>query len=488
MNAPKRILGLLLTALLLAGCRKKNPSEPPVSQETHTLATRMETGIWGWPETGTRDWFSGDTVRYHYGLLPASSNLRVFLDSLAVPDSGSFIMDRDHALEALCDNRLIWKINFNEALYYCCPAVGRDGTVFVSTGIYRMTQSGSVHAVSPSGQLLWSHALEANVYTPSLGEDGTLYVQDFSYKVHAISESGTLLWSFDDWERDISVTYDTGQRIPAVGADGTVYIAADGLYALDPSSGRRLWRFNPWNKFCRQSPVIGPDRTIYITIHQDQLFAVNPDGTLKCEARFSREDEMAFGCPAIDNSGVIYIGSEVGPYPASLYAFFPDGTLKWRHLFENGGAVRASPSIGPDGTIYIGTKCGPDQTSRFLAFDPSGEIKWEYIVESVHVTGDDIYSSASIGADGLIYFGAETAFLYCLNPDGSLNWKCELEFGINWSSPALLPDGTLYIGTITGPSYQGNLYALRTSSMGYASSPWPRFRAGNRNTGRFGEE
>ncbi|MBN1895414.1 PQQ-like beta-propeller repeat protein, partial [bacterium] len=168
MNTFKKILGFLLTASLLAGCRKKNPSEPaPEPESSRTLITRVEAGAWGWPDTGSELWANGDTIRYLYGLLPASSNLRVFLDSIAVPDSGSFIMDRDHTLEALCDNRLIWKMDFNEALYYCCPAIGPDGTVYVSTGIFMWTPSGSVHAVSPAGQLLWSYALEANAYTPA---------------------------------------------------------------------------------------------------------------------------------------------------------------------------------------------------------------------------------------------------------------------------------------------------------------------------------
>jgi len=33
----------------------------------------------------------------------------------------------------------------------------------------------------------------------------------------------------------------------------------------------------------------------------------------------------------------------------------------------------------------------------------------------------------------------------------------------------------------------GHLFAIKTSSLGLAVSPWPKFRKNNRNTGRFGD-
>jgi outer membrane protein assembly factor BamB len=480
-------LCILASCIALLHCSKKHPTQPnPNQQGTFTLKTEVEEGVQGWPEAGTRNWLEGDTVRYRYELAPGATNLSVSLDGQAVPDSGFFTMTKDRLLTATCINRLLWHLDFDKALYYCIPAVARDGTVYVTTGILWFSEYGSVYAVSPDGRILWSFDLEKNAYSPVVGPDGTVYVQDFMNTIYALSPSGSLKWNYRDYDNDL-IHYDMGQRNPAIGADGTVYIVADGLYAVDPSNGKRLWRFNPYNKWCRQSPVIGADGTIYLTIHQDQFFAVNPDGTLKWESRFDHEEEMTFGTPAIDSDGTLYIGSEVYQLGSNLYAFNPDGSLKWKAAAVNSAPLRASPAIGPDGTIYAAGKCGPDRNAVLMAFDPAGTKKWEYSVGSIHVTGDDIYSSPSIGADGLIYFGAETGYLYALNPEGTLAWKCELEFGINWSSPVILSDGTLLIGTITGAGYQGHLYALRTSSLGYADSPWPRYRGNDRNTGLFGD-
>ncbi|MEJ2629390.1 MAG: PQQ-binding-like beta-propeller repeat protein, partial [bacterium] len=98
----------------------------------------------------------------------------------------------------------------------------------------------------------------------------------------------------------------------------------------------------------------------------------------------------------------------------------------------------------------------------------------------------DVYSTPSMGADGTLYFGSENEHFYALNANGSLKWKAQLEHGTNWSSAAICSDGTLYIGTHhENPPNRGNLYSIQTESMGYASSPWPRFRQNHRNNGRY---
>ena len=47
------------------------------------------------------------------------------------------------------------------------------------------------------------------------------------------------------------------------------------------------------------------------------------------------------------------------------------------------------------------------------------------------------------------------------------------------SSPAIGSDGTVYVG-----SDDNKLYALKSTSLGLAKSPWPKFGANNQNTGR----
>jgi len=52
--------------------------------------------------------------------------------------------------------------------------------------------------------------------------------------------------------------------------------------------------------------------------------------------------------------------------------------------------------------------------------------------------------------------------------------------GIVWSSPTLTLGGVLIITDV-----QGRVYAITTESAGLqGTSPWPRYRGGNRSAGR----
>jgi hypothetical protein len=62
-------------------------------------------------------------------------NLDVTVDGVSVAPSGSIIVDRAHILRAVCEKLLIRELKVQKQLYYCCPAVGDDGTIYVSTGL-----------------------------------------------------------------------------------------------------------------------------------------------------------------------------------------------------------------------------------------------------------------------------------------------------------------------------------------------------------------
>ena len=64
------------------------------------------------------------------------------------------------------------------------------------------------------------------------------------------------------------------------------------------------------------------------------------------------------------------------------------------------------------------------------------------------------YSSPAIGPDGTIYVGSQDNYLYAVNPDGTLRWRY-LTGDVVRSSPAVATDGTIYVG-----SYDNRLYAL----------------------------
>ncbi len=62
-----------------------------------------------------------------------------------------------------------------------------------------------------------------------------------------------------------------------------------------------------------------------------------------------------------------------------------------------------------------------------------------------YATGDAIDSSPAIGPDGTIYIGSIDHNLYALNSNGSLKWSFPVSNDVE-SSPAIGPDGTIYVG------------------------------------------
>ncbi len=146
--------------------------------------------------------------------------------------------------------------------------------------------------------------------------------------------------------------------------------------------------------------------------------------------------------PAIDDDGIIYLGSDDG----KLYAVDPlAGNEIWR--FQTGDQIKSSPAIGSDGTIYFGST-----DNYFYAVRPNGELKWSFNI------GDYIFSSPAISLDErTVYVGASDNHLYAISTSGGLKWKY-LTGGKIVSSPAIGFDGiedVVYFGSL-----DKKLYAL----------------------------
>lgn len=197
------------------------------------------------------------------------------------------------------------------------------------------------------------------------------------------------------------------------------------------------WTFTTGGPISYSSAAIGADGTIYLGSHDNNLYAINPDGTVKEGWPFMTGDKVE-SSPAIGSDGTIYVGSKDN----KLYAIDPNGTKKWE--FPTEGHVDSSPSIGKDGTIYVGS-----DDRKLYAIDPNGTKKW-------HFTTSDIidYHCPSIADDGTIYI-ASSFNLYTLDPNGTLKpgWPFPLGNYHYFSSATIGDDGTIYIGSRVNKVY-----------------------------------
>ena len=290
--------------------------------------------------------------------------------------------------------------------------------------------------------LRWSFQTGDKIYSsPAIGSDGTIYVASDDGNLYALNPDGSLKWSFP--------TGDDIRSSPAIGSDGAIYVSSDDLYALNPN-GSLKWRFQMGGT--QSSPTISSDGTIYVGSSDENLYAINPNGSLKW--KFDTGDSIAFSSPAIDSKGSIYVSST----DSNLYAISPSGSLKWRLEINMEGA--SSPAIGPDGTIYVAS-----DDWNLYALDPDGSLKWRF------ETRDHVRSSPAITSDGTIYVGSSDGNIYAISPNGSLKWSFQISEMADQtrSSPAIGADETVYIG-----SEDGRLYALSEATQGLLPTPTPK--------------
>ena len=362
------------------------------------------------------------------------------------------------------------------------PAIGADGAVYVGARYDRCwygpggtcVVGGSVYALDGlTGQRLWETETSAAVpSSPAIGADGTLYVASLSYyDIRGLvsqflaldGATGQSLWWFP-FDYIYHEYVHSSFASAAIGEDGTVYVGGQGKpYALHGQTGRLLWE-SAAGGVGGSSPAIGADGTVYVGSYDARVYALN--GTTGRKRWEFRTGDYVYSSPAIGADGTVYVGSTDG----KLYALNgATGRKRWE--FSSGGPVYSSPAIGAYGTVYVGS----DDCKLYALDGATGRRLWE------SPTGGPVRSSPAVGADGTVYVGSHDHKVYAL--DGTTGQKLwDFTTGsLVQSSPAIGADGTVYVG-----SEDGKVYALCSSSVGgLARSPWPKFRHDAQNTGRY---
>jgi outer membrane protein assembly factor BamB len=289
-----------------------------------------------------------------------------------------------------------------------------------------------LYALRPDGSTNWSIALSNGGYgapgAPAIGIDGSVYFTDFA-TLYSLSPQGTTNWM-------TQVSGNISQwGSPSIGPDGTIYVTGSDLYAVAPT-GQRKWVLrapDSWSTFLISSPAIGSDGTIYVGNDSGQLYAVNPDGTVRWTA------------------------------PTASHGF------------------DSSPSIGPASICFA-------PFFGFYSVSFSGGSNWNFYPSPGTIQG----CSPAFGASGNVYWG-QAPGLFELQPNGTSQAVLQDSvYDLVCSSPTISQNGVLYVASFNGDIYDqygedygppGTLHAYQIDTPP-AQSSWPMYRGNPQHTGR----
>ena len=351
--------------------------------------------------------------------------------------------------------------------FYTSPTVGTDGTLYIA--------GSKMYAMDPSNVSRWEYRVDLHDLIESgvfQDEAQNIYFSTVN-KVYSLTSSGMKRWETTCGASPKTASSDQGGTF-----DGsTIYTTCGQSFsAFNKEDGTQLWSMPTLQR--ETSPVMLRDGVLAF-VRDRRIFAADRAGNILWSyPRVSTSESGALdsrGAPletyidtpiAVGQDDTIYAGSQIGKF----IALNTQGQVKW--TYDNGYQMgfRISPVIAAGGTIVaVSVQDVVD------AFSPDGTVKWTFHLPQTRNMSR--HAAPLLGSDGTIYLLAEQR-LVALSDQGKLRWDLPLR-GTAMGSPALAPDGTLYIAMA-----EGTLYSVQTGSRGLLQSAWPKYQHDASNSGR----
>lgn len=216
------------------------------------------------------------------------------------PDGTVHVGDQQGRLHVIDPNgRLRWTFDTG-GFVMASPAVAPDGTVFVGSQSGTLTALDS-HGTRLWSFQTWApfDLPGAILASPALSHDGSMvYVGGlFDPNLYALDTgTGEVQWTcrFTDSTDPNAIGRGGSFASPVVAQDGTVYqtlLGDTNLYAIDANSGSVLWAADMSVSLASEDdyvstsgwsePALGPDGTIYVASDDAYLRAVTPEGLVQ---------------------------------------------------------------------------------------------------------------------------------------------------------------------------------------------------------------
>jgi outer membrane protein assembly factor BamB len=299
------------------------------------------------------------------------------------------------------------------------PVVGDDGTVYIiaeypgepkGTGI----RNSGLLAITSAGNLKWFFPMPTQaggggtvIYTrsPAIGSDGTIYIAGYDSTLKAIRPDGSLKWSKPIF---------SSIKSPAIDRFGNIYVGLDTIYSVDPN-GDILWKFYSPEigdlNFCRR--IVLSDKRIYCGFLDKGIIAINYQAEQLWFYPFSYENAYHFGI-LLDEDENLYFKAN----SSQIYSIDKNANLRWGGQISTPGGLSEPVLRGQ--YIYFGAFGAVYQLDKLSGSDS----------QILNTLADGAYVSSDFGPiiddTGTLFIAGGSDFVTAIANTGEKLWELQL--------------------------------------------------------------
>ncbi len=365
-------------------------------------------------------------------------------------------------------NNVLWRKDMPLGIFHG-PVIGFEDNLFFGTAAFTSDTANYFYSMDKNGGGVWTFLTDdpsANVAGPTITNDGTIYFSSILGGLYALNPDGTLKWN----NKKFMYTYFT-RYIPVAKNHNMFLHWIDTLFVVEPENGEIIDSI--YTPYISDTEIVfstGGDTIFYFsgriqTLDPKAINAVTVQG----EHLWSFELNTfthSWGTPIVDNQNKIYFYASDSSANQYLFCLNPNGTVNWKYPLVNEGYQNySSPAIDKNGNIIFQTNT--DDSGYVNSIDYFGNLNWKTALGDNNNDGALIDHGLVCDAAGKIYCGSTSGLqtnFWCIDIDGTILWKLDLEDYEYNTSPAIGSDGTLYIGTHLSSTFQNhmrNLIAVR---------------------------
>ena len=249
------------------------------------------------------------------------------------------------------------------------------------------------------------------------------------------------------WRKDMPLGILYG---PIVGYNDILYMGTRALspdsvnyfYAVD-KNGQDLWTFETESSFANfYSPLITLDSVIYFGSRNHSIYELYPNGELKWQL-----ENIFWGPPhcymTFAKNGDLY-----APSADTLLVIDKYGTIKDKRTIEGLYGRTIVFSTGGDTIFYFTGGGDLSNPGALNAANLNGEVLWSYEFATHNLGPPLVDNSNRIYVFGTDSVAAKNFFIYCIKPDGTMDWRYKVDDYERYSAPTIDKNGNIIFHAI----------------------------------------